>query len=326
MPRYADVVDVADVSKIVGTNYLYNSPLLQSSVIRRAPMKTSGGTQVGWVDEKLFQDDSTGQAIGVDTEISLKSKVQTKYQIPIAWRGDGAEMDDIYEEISPKVKKDTTAQLSDSISIKSAKMINNLLIKVIDGVGLYMAGLGESAGNYNDTDSTQVSAPAILETRNKRGDQGTNGGVCILRAAMYNKLAALGLVAQSINTLGFAKSDQIVMSGNLGTMLGYEFIITDEIALSGTDYLTYFVDPQSLILMGGGAPEIDAVQRKERGFQDIIKFKVGAGIGFEGLSWTLSQNSVVTDAQIASAASWSLAKVAVKYVPAAVLQTPAPTF
>lgn len=322
--RYADVVDIASVSKIVGQNYLNDAMLVKAGLVRMEA-KPIEGTQVGWVEEKLFQDDATGQAIGVSTELTLKSKTQTKYQVPIVARGDAAEKDDIYGEISPKVKTDATAALSESISAKSSQIVDSTLIKVLDGMGLYMEGANT---NYVDTGATAIAVTDITKTKDTRSDMAfMNGGSFVCRAKIYHKFINLGAVAFTSNTMGINAQNAIIADGSLGKIMGLNIVVTDKIGLAAdaSDYLSYILEPQSLILYGNEAPQVDPIQRAERGFQDIIKFKVRFGVGLEGMSWDVAQNDLVTNTTLALAASWSLAKRDVKFVPVAVLRCPVPS-
>ena len=53
---YSDVVNVADVEQIVGTNYTNEARLVQYGLVRTEGNPVMQGVNIGWVREKLFED------------------------------------------------------------------------------------------------------------------------------------------------------------------------------------------------------------------------------------------------------------------------------
>ena len=319
---YSDVVNVADVEQIVGTNYTNEARLVQYGLVRTEGDPVMQGVNIGWVREKLFEDSDSGQAIGIDTEVTLKKKVQTKYQTPIVSRGDAAEFDDTFEEISAKVKKDAMTTIASAITRKNAQMLDKTLLSVLEGVGAYVI---TDTTNYLDTSTNQISLAYIASAKAKRYDDAfTNGGTMLVRSLVYHKLVALGLIAATTNTFGNAAQDSMVRTGKLGTVCGLNVEMSDKLALNSSDYLCYLLEPTSIIVYGATAPQIDPIQRKERGFKDILKWKFRAGVGFEGMSWGATASDLVLDTDLATGTNWTLAKANIKHLPIVVLDVPLP--
>jgi hypothetical protein len=327
--KYSDITDPQNLTKIIGADYQNEARTVQSGIVRREgfPME---GTHVSWLKETLFSGDDTGQGIGVDTEIQLKSKVQAEYQLPLVWRADGAELDDVSEAIMAKrTREGMEADLANAISAKASQMLDTVAVKIIDGAAAFIQTNGT---NYNNQNGNQITLVTMEETKSKRGDRWVDfdGGFIICRGIMASKLGALGMVAATSNTLGNMHQDQIVKDGVVGTILGMNVFPTDKIALDsgGTDHLVSFVEAGALRMLIGQTPDIDPFIRQERAFKTSVKFRIQAGGVIDGLSWS---GSKVNPAQVglsdlATGTNYELAKTNIKNVPMAVGRWDAPTF
>ena len=326
--KYSDFIDPQNIKAVIGSDYQNEAKIVTSGLITSEALPTAG-TQITWLREKLFSGDDEGQAIGVDTEISLKNKEQTEYQVQVVDRADGAEFDDIAEEIMTKAAKEgAETELTNAISAKSAQMLDSVGIKIIDGCGAFIVS---NATNYNDANGSQANLVDLEQTKSKRGEKGVDfeGGFMVMRGLMYHKLAALGLVAATSNTLGNMKQGEIVAGGIVGTLLGMNILSTDKIALeSGGDHYIHFLERGALRMMMSASPEVDPFIRSKRSFADSIKFKIRAGGIIEGLSWTgaKANPATVTNTALATGTNYELAKAYIKNVPMAVCRFDAPTF
>lgn len=325
--KYSELIDPQVIEKIVGADYQNEARLVQSGIISREGLPPEG-THVSWIKETIFSGDDEGQAIGVDTEITLKNKVQVKYQLPIFDRADGAELDDISEEIMAKRGREgVEADFANAISAKAAQMVDTAGIKIIDGCGAFIV---TDTNNYNDASASQANLVDLEETKSKRGEKGTSfdSGFMIMRGLMYHKLASLGLVASTSNTMGNMAQNEIVRGGLTGTILNMNLFSTDKIALAGTDHYIHFIERGALRMLLGAMPDIDPVLRGTRKFTSISKFRVKMGGVVSGLSWSASQSNPAntTNTALATGTNWEQAATNIKNVPMAVVKFAAPTF
>jgi hypothetical protein len=332
--KYADFIDPQVLTDTIGADYLNESRLINSSIVRREGAPTEG-SQVEWLKQTLFSGDEEGQTVGVDTEIDLKSKSQVQYALPIVWRADGAELDDISEAIIKKsggregAEADASADLSNAISAKAGTMADTVGIKIIDGCAKFLV---TDANNYVDNSGSQVNLLKLEETRSTRGEKGVNfeGGFMVMRGVMYHKLGALGLIAATSNTMGNMKQDELVRSGVVGTLLGMNVFPTDKIALveSDTDHYIHFIESGALRMKIGNLLDIDPVARATRAFKSSIKFKMDLGGMVDGLSWGSAKvnPATLTNTALATGTNYEQAMTNIKNVPMAVYRCDAPTF
>jgi hypothetical protein len=147
---------------------------------------------------------------------------------------------------------------------------------------------------------------------------------------MYHKLAALGLVAATSNTMGNIKQDEIVNTGVVGSVLGMNLFPTDKIAIDTSDSTHYihFIERGALRMLMGEALNIDPVIRATRSFKDSIKFKLSMGGMVDGLSWSAAKvnPATVTNTALATGTNYEQAATYIKNVPMAVAHFAAPTF
>jgi len=332
--KYSNFIDPEVLEGIVGADFQNEAKLITSGVVKKGGTP-SEGSQIEWIKETLFQTDDTGQTVGVDTEIDLKNKTQTSYAMPIVWRADGAELDDISEEIMAKrggtdlAIEGATTELAGAITTKAGQMVDTVGIKIIDGSAKWII---TDTNNYNNANGSQANLVDLEQTRSLRGEKGVNfeGGFMIMRGVMYHKLASLGLVAATSNTMGNMAQDEIVRSGVVGSLLGMNILPTDKIALEagGTDHLIHFIERGALNMKLSGAPSIDPVIRATRSFKDSIKFKVSLGGIVKGLSWSASKvnPATITNTVLATGTNYEQAATNIKNVPMAVVRFDAPTF
>jgi hypothetical protein len=330
--KYSSFIDPEVLEKIVGADYQNEARLINSGIVRKegAPGE---GTQVEWLKQTLFSGDESGQTVGVDTEIDLKNKSQVSYALPIVWRADGAELDDISEAIMAKrgregAEADATANLATAISAKGGQMTDTVGIKIIDGCGAFLV---TDANNYVDANTAQVSLVKLEETRSTRGEKGKSfeGGFMVCRGVMYHKMASLGLVAATSNTMGNMAQDEIVRSGVVGSVLGMNLFPTDKIALAASSkHYIHFIERGALRMLLAEGLNIDPVVRSRRAFKDSIKFKVALGGMIDGLSWgsTKVNPATVTNTTLATGTNYEQAATNIKNVPMAVAHFAAPTF
>jgi len=325
---YSDIIDPQVIEKIIGADYQNEARLVSSGILNRQGLPPEG-TFVSWIKETLFSGDDEGQSLGVNTEISLKSKVQAQYQLPIFDRADGAELDDISEEIMAKRGREgVEADMANAISAKSAQMVDSAGIKIIDGSSAFIV---TNATNYNDANGSQANLVDLEETKAKRGEKGTSfdGGFMIMRGLMYHKLASLGLVAATSNTMGNMVQNEVVRNGLTGTILNMNLFSTDKIALeSGGDHYIQLIEAGALKMLLGATPNMDPVLRDFRSFKSITKFRVKMGGVVSGLSWSGTQSNPAntTNTALATGSNWELAATNIKNVPMAVVRFDAPTF
>lgn len=322
---YSQIIDPQVIEQIIADDYLNEARLINSSIMRMEGAPNEG-SQLAWIKQTLFEGDDEGQAVGVDTEISLQSEVQTEYQVPIVQRADGAEFDDIVEMITPKKKAEIETKVTNAISKKAAQMTDSVGIKIIDGCAQFIVTDGT---NYNNANGSQVNLVDLEETKSKRGEKGTsfNGGHMIMRGLMYHKLAAIGQVASTSNTMGNMKQDEIVRGGLKGTLLDMNLFSTDKIALeSGGDHFIHFVEQGALRMLVAEKLSIDPFIRSKRAFKDSTKFMVRLGGIIDGLSWASAKANIVSNTDLATGSNYELAKTNIKNVPLAVARFDAPTF
>lgn len=326
---YSDVVDVARVSKIIGTKYLNKSTLMNSGLVQLDTKPILSGSLVSWIRQTLFQNNPNGQFFGIDDSISFRNKTQTKYQIPVVNAGDGAYLDDIAEEISeenrPDVEKEMIVNLSDAITEQLSSILDYMLISTMDGAGEYVATEGT---NYLDTAAAQLTAADIIEARDKRGDGWSDREkIMVCRAKVLNKLVALGATTESNNTLSVDLKNSIMRTGNLVTLEGFRIVTSDkkENAADG-DYFIELVEANSLLLRGAGTPHIDPLQRDKESFQSFIKYYIRVAVGFEGLSFSGSASDKYVDTDLNTGTNWGLAVNNIKHLPLVRVRIPAPTF
>lgn len=333
--KYSNFVDPEVLEGVVGADYQNAAKLVTSGVVSRSGTPNEG-TQVEWIKETLFSGDTSGQTVGVDTEIDLKNKSQAEYAMPIVWRADGAELDDISEEIMAKrggtdlAIEAATTDLANGITTKAGQMVDDVAISIIDGAAQWII---TDSNNYNNANGSQFNLADIEETRSKRGEKGVNfeGGFLLMRGVMYHKAASLGLVAATSNTMGNMLQDEIVRSGVVGTILGMNILPTDKIALEstgGVDHIVTLIERGALNMKLSGAPSIDPVIRSTRSFKDSIKFKISLGGIVKGLSWASAKvnPATVTNTVLGTGTNYEQAATNIKNVPMACVRFDAPTF
>jgi len=326
---YADIYDPEVLTKLIGADYQNEIRLANSGLIRKEGAPNEG-SQLQWLKQTIFSTDDEGQTIGVGSEISLKNKVQTDYALPLVWRADGAELDDVSEDIMAKLQKDgAEADMANAISAKAAHMVDSSAIKIIDGSAAFIVSEGT---NYNDAGTSQANLVDLEQTKATRGEKGVSfdSGFMVMRGTMYHKLASLGLIASTSNTMGNMKQDEIVRNGLKGTLLNMNILVTDKIGLvpSDTDHYIHFLEAGSLRMLMADNLTIDPVIRAQRAFTSSLKFKVSFGGMIDGLSWsgTKVNPALVTNTALATGTNYELAASYIKNVPMAVARFAAPTF
>jgi hypothetical protein len=333
--KYSDFIDPEVLEGIVGADYQNEAKLITSGVVTRSGTPNES-TQIEWIKETLFSTDTSGQTIGVDTEIDLKNKTQASYAMPIVWRADGAELDDISEEIMAKrggtdlAIESATTDLANGITVKAGQMVDDVAISIIDGSAQWII---TDSNNYNNANGSQFNLVDLEQTRSLRGEKGVNfeGGFMIMRGVMYHKAAALGLVASTSNTMGNMAQDEIVRSGVVGSILGMNILPTDKIALEssgGVDHIVTFIERGALNMKLSGSPAIDPVIRATRSFKDSIKFKISLGGIVKGLSWgsAKANPATITNTTLGTGTNYEQAATNIKNVPMACVRFDAPTF
>jgi hypothetical protein len=328
--NYSDIYDPEVLTKMIGADYQNEVKLFTSGIVslEGAPME---GSQIQWLKQTIFSTDDEGQTIGVGSEISLKNKVQADYAMPLVWRADGVQLDDVSEAIMAKLQSEgDEANMANAISTKAAHMIDSAYIKIIDGCAAFIV---TDTTNYNNANGSQVNLVDLEETKAKRGEKGQNfeGGYMIMRGLMYHQMGALGLIAATSNTMGNMKQDEIVRGGLKGTILDMNLMSSDKIALEptgGVDHYIHLVEAGALRAKMADRLSIDPVIRAERAFMDSLKFKTSfAGI-IDGLSWGTAKSNPanVTNTALATGTNYEQAATYMKNVPMCVVRFDAPSF
>nr|BDD44688.1 hypothetical protein 18 [Legionellales bacterium] len=329
--RYADFIDPQNIEKVIGSDYQNEAVTYNSGLVSKEDQFPEEGTHMTWIRETLFSSDTAGQTIGVGTEISLKNQTQNEYQLPIVWRADGAEFDDIATSIMTKKRREgIETNLTNSISEKAAQMLDDVVISVIDGANKWII---TDTNNYLNKNGSQINLVNLEETKAKRGEKGKKfqNGFIVMRGNMWHKVAALGLVAQTSNTMGNMKQGQIVDGGQVGTILGMNPFVTDKIALEssgGVDHIVTMLEAGAVRGVMSPAPMMDPIVRGQRSFTDSIKFKLGLGAIIKGLSWSGSKvNPADNDnTALATGTNYEQATAYIKNVPMACVRFDAPSF
>jgi hypothetical protein len=327
---YAELYDPEVLTKMVGADFQNEVKLFTSGIVSKegAPQE---GSQIQWLKQTIFSTDDEGQTIGVGSEISLKNKVQTDYAMPLVWRADGVQLDDVSEDIMAKLQSEgAEANMANAISEKAAHMIDSAFIKIIDGCAKFII---TDTTNYNNANGSQVNLVDLEQTKSKRGEKGQNfeNGFMIMRGLMYHQMGALGLIAATSNTMGKMKQDEIVRGGLKGTVLDMNLLSSDKIALEatgGVDHLIHFIEAGALRAKMADTLSIDPVIRGERAFTSSIKFKVSFAGMVDGLSWGSAKSNPadVTNTALATGTNYEKAATYMKNVPMCVARFDAPTF
>lgn len=333
---YANLTDRAKIAEIVGTNYVNRAKIAQSGLLSMEGNIAQGTTEE-WIREELFEVDSAGQAIGVNSEISLQDKTQTLYKMPVCWRADGALLDDIYEDISVKeATRMAETNLVNGITRKAAQMLDEVYISIINGYGSYAA---TNSINYQNSNGSQISTSIIQQGKKARSDEGSfDNGILLARAVVIHKIYTLGLIAFTSNTLGVQAQDSLTATGRFvnGTVLGLNMLMDDKLydqtgtASDAGDQYVYLMEPGCIRAKNGGRPDIDPIQRKERSFQDVAKFRIKVGGTVKGISWqgSVGAQGEITNSALATGTNWTSALKSgnEKYIPVALIRVDAPTF
>lgn len=328
--RYADFIDPQNIEKVTGSDFQDEARTYNSGLVTREPAPDEG-THLTWLRETLFSSDTAGQTIGVGTEITLKNQSQEEYQVPLVWRADGAEFDDIATEIMTKKKREgAEANVTNAITEKCAQMLDDVVLSVIDGCARWII---TNATNYNNANGNQVNLVDIQQTIATRGENGIKfeNGFIMMRGIMYHQIGALGLVAATANTMGYQKQNEIVAGGMKGTILGMNPFSTDKISLEssgGVDHILVMLEPGAVRGLASNNPSIDPIVRGQRSFTDSIKFRVKLGAIVKGLSWSGSKVNPadLTNTALQTATNYEQAAAYMKNVPMAVMRCDAPTF
>lgn len=332
---YANLIDRAKIAEIVGTRYLNMAKISQSGLL--SPEGNIGqGTTEEWIREELFETGTSGQAIGVNSEISLKDKTQTLYKMPVCWRADGALLDDVFEEISVKTKRAAETNVVNGVSRKAAQMVDDVYFAIINGYGSYAA---TNSVNYQDSNGSQISTSILQQGKKARSDEGSfDNGIIVARSIVIHKLHTLGLVAFTSNTLGVQAQDSLTQTGKFvnGTVLGMSMLMVDKLynqagsALDTGDQYVYLMEQGSIRIKNGGTPDIDPLQRKERAFQDVIKFRIKVGGTVKGITWqgSVGAQGEITNTALETGTNWTSALKSgnEKYIPVSLIRVDAPTF
>lgn len=320
--RYADIIDPEVIIETIPDDYQNKAKIIDSGIamIEGAPAE---GTQASMIIETLFEGDDSGQAIAMDSAISLADKSQEKYQVPLFWRADGALLQDLEGEITSKVRRDATLNISNAISRKASQIVDTTMMAVLEG----NAGAIISNGTNYLNLGTQITLDGIEKLKATRGDQGDfDNGVLVMRGTMYHKLARLGLVTWSNATMTNEYRQQVQATGSIGQILGLSIFQTDKLstASSSTDHYVLMAERSALHIKGRVAPDLDPIVRSERSFADIIKFKMKLGGGLVGMSWGGTASDLVTNTSLQTATNWSKAKTYWKDIPMCVLRASVP--
>lgn len=322
--QYANIIDVAKIAELVGTSYANDAKLVASGIV--AYEGTIGqGTNYEWIREKLFEGDTSGQVLGVGTELTLKARVQTKYAAPVVTRGDAAEFDAIEEEISDAVVKGIKTRVAEAVRMKSAQMIDDVYINILNGIALKQENATE---NYLDTVAAQITPALIQQAKSKREDKGMfQNGVMVAKSLVIHKLLALGGVAFTSNTVGIKFQDEWMSNGTIGNVLGMGYVMDDKVgATSDTDYFVYLLERGALAAKSFGQPVVYPFTKIARRAAEELLFYVKAAGTVRGMSYGGGLSDKISNADLATLGNWSRGAAYAKDVPMVTMRIPAPTF
>lgn len=325
---YSQIIDPELIEKTVADEYQYEARFVESKIakVEGTPPDSS---QLAWLKETLFDgssNDGQGQAIGVNSQINLKSKSQAQYQMPIVQRADGAELDDLADEIVAKRgADDIRLDVTNAVSRQSAQMTDWVMSSSLEGCMLYVESVGAGTANFYDPGASSIALTHIARALATRGEKYLNiterGGIFITRSGNGAALRELGLVAATSNTMGNMKQNQIVDTGITGTILGMTFFLTDKIsAAAGSDQYSIMIEQNALRTLLAPV-KVDPIQRKEREFKDVIKFYIRGGAVVDGIYWNAAKTNLVTNADLQTATNYTIAKTYWDDVPMCVLRT-----
>jgi len=300
--RYSDIYNPEMLQKIVGEQWLNDPMVVRSGIVSRSA-KPLQGTLTTDIRRKTFQD-SSGQAVAAGDTISSNNRQEEGANSPVIWRYNSLTEPDVTEEISPKDILAENASLAAEIQKAASSYVDDSVISMCEGVN---AGIG--AANQYDYSATGTIALVAINTTMAlaldKKDQLKGGGM-VMHSKVYFDALALGLVAATSNTFGNKAQDEMVRRGELPeTILGFTPIVTDKLALDGSDYRTFLVGQGALMLKGTEAPNIE-VQRKQNAKATITLFDVSYGLGVDAMKWTVSGKENVTDTELLTASSWTL--------------------
>jgi len=227
-----------------------------------------------------------------------------KASMPNLWRYDGLAMPDVIEAIEEKQVPAENANMAQSVALAASQYVDDAVISALEGSAAALSA------NQNDASgSGDITLAAITDTKAKAKDKIRNldSGAIIMHSKVYYDALGLGLVAATANTMGIQLQEGMVKDGVLpATILGLTPIVTDKLSLDGSDYRTFLVGSNALVLRGNEAPMIE-VSRPDDAFTTFTKFMVGFGVGVPGMKWGASGSEKVSDTDLSTSTNWSLA-------------------
>lgn len=300
--KFSDIFDPEVLSKLVGEKWINDAMVVTAGIVKRDP-RPMQGTLLSEVRQKTFQD-SVRQALKAGDPISALNKVQEKANMPNIWGYNAIDMPDVIEDIEVKDIPRENAEMAAEISKAATEYTDDSSISTMEGIG------GSLTANQTDTSATigDISLEAIIEAKTKTNDRvrQLDSGAIILQSKPYYDLVQAGVVAATANTFGIQLQENMVTSGNLpSSIAGMSWIVTDKLAKDGGDFRSFLVGANTLSLRGDDKPTIE-VHRTEKSFGSFIKFMVRYGVGTSGMKWNLAGKEDVSDAELATAANWTL--------------------
>lgn len=322
----SNIVDLKVVQGLVGTDYVNKSVLFQTGAMVHDSRPMPTGTLSSIVRTQSWENDQTGQTIGIGGEFATVEKTQTEIVVPIFQKGNMLTIDEIQERaqaggISPN------EYLANSIRENAASIIDTMGIRVMEGVA--------AAITSNQFDSSDTPAAISLSTLNSakftRGDYADNfnrGGIFIANSTSMAALMNLGLVAYTSNTFG-GVGTEFSFKGSFPTLLGMNPWMTDKLraatsggvlAGNGTGNFCYLLEKGALVVRGDLAPLV-RVDPIPKGMGDYAKFMLRLSIGLRLVGWTGTANDLVSETELGDRANWTSKALSDKHIPVARLET-----
>ena len=331
--EYANLVDPQLLAANIDADYANESRLVRSGIVRIDGVPEEG-THYGWVKNKMFAGQS-GQAVGVGTELSVSSKEQSEFQLPIVKRGNSGELDNTFEQIRKKAARQswTTRQVEEEIAISldaalrtnAGQTLDDLMMSALMGVASHCK---TNSINYQDSSGSQVSLDLLgqaLATKGEAASTITSNGYLACTGAMRMKLLRLGLIASQSTTVGLDNQNRYVNEGMVERILGMNIIDSDKItAPDASDQWLIMLEPEAMTAKNG-ALTVYAPQKIERRDAFVQEYYFRAGGIVNGFSWNASKTNVVSDSDLSTGTNYEVFAENNKNLPIAILEVDDPS-
>ena len=300
--QLSDIYDPEKLTKVIGNLWFNDSKLVQSNAVQIVPT-TSEGTLLTAINQKTFQD-TQGQVLKANGEISFEVKQQEGVNSPKLWRYGGEMMAKVLKNIEVKDIPMIRTNQIEKTRLAAAQYADDSMIASLEGIG------GALTANQTDVSgSGDMSYDAIRQALAKQLDRTNSirGGAFLSRSKAYYDLIGEALLSRSTTTASDEIKTGIIRSGSQEDMvLGLSSVTTDKLALDGSgDQLSYLVGPGA-IMMGSNEPMSIEITPNPKGFQAFFKFVNMFSVAVEYMNWSLAGKEDVNDVELATSGNWNL--------------------